>query len=149
MSFKPTSKGEFLNLSQTHTCKLLPTCTCSWLFFVIDQTTLYHSCRTKWIELDGILYKKNAGLVYDMDQDHPKVGQISHIYIVNGHRVFFELDCYDSVYNSHFRVYELTPLKCDKIITVVDLHLLTPVHIRTVSAIPGCCCIILPHHVHS
>lgn len=42
------------------------------------------------------------------------------------------------MYNSHFRAYEVKSLKCSKTVPVTELFSSRPLHVRTVSALPGC-----------
>lgn len=102
--------------------------------------------RAKWVKVDGVEYKKNAGIVYDMSADLPKVGQITSVFVVNEITVVLELDCYSSEYIEHFRAYKLHSLKSTVTITLDNLPLVHPVHIRKVSALLQKC-IILPYHV--
>ena len=57
--------------------------------------------RAKWVKVDGVEYKKNAGIIYDMSTDLPKVGQVTSVFVVNETTVVFEVHCY-SVYIEHF-----------------------------------------------
>lgn len=74
-------------------------------------------CRAKWIVLDGIEYKNATALVYNMEQDLPKVGVITAIYVVNSSKVLLDVDCFDTMCNSHFHAYELQSLNCSKTCT--------------------------------
>ena len=102
--------------------------------------------RAKWVKVDGVEYKKNAGIIYDMSADLPKVGQVTSVFVVNETTVVFEVDCYSSVYIEHFRAYKLHSLKSTATITLDNLPLVHPVHIRKVSALLHKC-IILPYYV--
>ncbi len=98
--------------------------------------------------VDGIEYKKHVGVIYDMTADLPQVGQVTSIFIVNHNTVVFEVTCFSSVYIEHYRTYTLQAIHCEKMLTVHDLILPNPVHIRRVSVLSQCKSIILPHHVN-
>ena len=51
-------------------------------------------------------------------------------------KIFFYVSCFSSLYMEHFRAYTLQALHCDATVAIHDLVLCSPVHIRTVSAIP-------------
>ena len=36
-------------------------------------------CRAKWLEIDGIKFKKEAIIVYEINEDLPKVAKILNI----------------------------------------------------------------------
>ena len=98
----------------------------------------YHCVpRARWILLNGIEYKTGAGLVYNIEDDLPKVGQVTSIYAVNSNKVVFEVDCFESMYIPHFHCYVLRPLLCTMLALVNELRLVNPIHIRTASALPG------------
>ena len=85
---------------------------------------------------------------YQMEDDLPLVGQVNGISVVNGGKVFFEVDCFCSYYESHYRVYVLKALNSVKTITITDLCLPHPIHIRTASVLPGLRFVILPHFIN-
>ncbi len=103
--------------------------------------------RARWVKVDGMEYKRKVGVVYDMTDDLPKVGQITSIYVINHNTVIFAVKCFSSVYVEHFRAYTLHTLSCDKLVCVHDLLLPNPVHIRTASSLPGSKFVILPYHI--
>ena len=91
-------------------------------------------------------YRKGVGVVYQMEDDLPLVGQVNDISVVNGGKVFLEVDCFCSYYESHYRVlYVLEALNSVKTITLTDICLPQPIHIRTASVLPGLRFVILPH----
>ncbi len=49
------------------------------------------------MKVDGIDYKRNVGVVYDMTDDLPKVGQITSIYVINHNTVIFAVKCFSSI----------------------------------------------------
>ena len=58
------------------------------------------------MKIDGDEYRKDTGFVHKIDEDDiPQVGQISHIYVVNGKTVVFKAQRFNSFYHSHFRCY--------------------------------------------
>ena len=99
--------------------------------------------------LNGTEYKTGAGIVYDMEDDLPRVGQITGIFVVNSNKVLFEVDCFDTYYQSHFRCYVLQSLQSSKLVFVNELKLINPLHIHSASALPGHRFVILPHYVNS
>ena len=110
---------------------------------------LLYYYRARWVKVNGIEYKKDVGVIYDMTADLPKVGQVTSVFVVNDNTVVFEMNCFSSVYVEHFRAYTLQALNHEATITVHDLILPNPVHIRTASALPHHQSIILPHHINA
>ena len=98
--------------------------------------------------MDGIEYKRNAGVVCGMDHDLPTVGKISSLLIINGDKLYFQVHLFSSVYNEHFRAYTLHPLDSEALISTDNLLSPHPIHIRTTSALPHHECIILSHHIN-
>ncbi len=87
-------------------------------------------------------------MVYKMDNDLPLIGQIISI-LVNADTVILELHCYSTDFNPHLRAYMLEIMLFENNISIIDLYLINPVHIRTASASPSIQFCILPYHVNS
>ena len=84
----------------------------------------------KWVCINGVEYRKDAGVIYKIEDDLPFVGQITCILVVDSTKVFLEIACFSSYYNSHYRVYILEPLNINETILVSNLCLTSTVHIR-------------------
>ena len=109
--------------------------------------SLFYGAR--WIKVDGIEYKKYVGVIYSMVHDLPNIGQIISIFVVNNKIPVLEVKCFSTVYIEHLRVYTLSELEFETmLITVQDLVVPNPVHIRTVSALPHSKTVILPFHIN-
>ncbi len=109
-------------------------------FLMFDMESAPSSCvfyyySARWVTVDGIEYKRNVGIIYDMTADLPKVGQVTSIFVVNDNTVIFAVKCFSSIYVEHFRTYTLQTLCCDELVCVDHLLVPNPVHIRTCSAL--------------
>lgn len=98
------------------------------------------------MKVDGTEYKTSVGVVYDMTDDLPRVGQVTSIYVINHTTVLFAVKCFSSMYVEHFRAYTLQALHCDKLVSVHNLLIPNPLHIRTASALPSKF-VVLPYHI--
>lgn len=102
---------------------------------IILSLSLFY--RARWIKVDGIEYKKYVGVIYSMVHDLLNIGQIISIFVVNNKIPVLEVKCLSTVYIEHLRVYNLSELEFETmLITVQDLVVPNPVHIRTVSTLP-------------
>lgn len=56
--------------------------------------------EARWVNVDGVEYKKDVGIIYDMTADLPKVGQVTSVFviIINNNKVVFEVNCFSSMY---------------------------------------------------
>lgn len=105
-----------------------------------------HFDSARWVKLDGIEFRRSAGVVYAMEHEMPLVGEIDTILIVNDNKVLFRVTCFSSVYFEHFRTFQLHSLQVQKTLTFEELVLTSPVHIRVSSSFPHKS-IILPFYV--
>ena len=74
----------------------------------VTSCTLYRvtsSYRTPWVKTNGHEYKKDAGLIYEVQHDLPIMGKIEDIYIVNGSKVLFNIKSHLTQYQPHFQSY--------------------------------------------
>ena len=101
--------------------------------------------RAKWVKVYGTLYKKDAGVVYSISNDHPQVGQILNIYIVNGTQVVFKALKHTTTYVTHYHCYHLHPLPSELYIDHNFLVIHTPIHIRSPRALRGVKVVVMPH----
>ena len=46
------------------------------------------------MKFDGVQYKQNAGVIIDVEDDLPVVGQIEEIYVADNVKSFFKLNVY-------------------------------------------------------
>ena len=104
---------------------------------------LLYSYSTRWVKMEDIEYKRNAGVVCRMSHDLPTVGKIS-LLVINGDKLYFKVKLF-SMYIQHFRGYTLRSLDSEALISTDDLvHtpstyvLQVQYHITNVSF----CCII-------
>ena len=114
---------------------------------IILSLSLFY--RARWIKVDGIEYKKYVDVIYSMVHDLLNIGQIISIFVVNNKIPVLEVKCFSTVYIEHLRVYTLSELEFETmLITVQELVVPNPVHIRTVSALPHSKTVILPFHIN-
>ena len=106
------------------------------------------SSRTKWVKIEGHVYKQNAAVLYKLEEDTMEVLVISTVYVINGTNVFFKGKCYDlTTYNRHFRAHILTSLNKEICICYDHLHHYIPMHPRKTRALPSDTVIILPFYI--
>ena len=137
----------------------LLTSECLFVLVVISKHIQYFSsvmtCNVllcfysaRWVKMDGIEYKRNAGVVCGMNHDLPTVGKITSLLVINSDKLYFRVQLFSSLYIEHFRAYTLQPLDSEALISTDDLLSPHPIHIRTTSALPHHPCIILSHHIN-
>ena len=89
----------------------------------------------RWVKMNGIEYKRSAGVVCGMDHDLPTVGWISSLLLINGDKFIFKYTYF---------------LRCtmDTLEHTLYIHYWFWAHWfpRTTSAVPHQC-IILSHHI--
>ena len=100
--------------------------------------------RTNWIKHHGHQYKKDTGVIVDVQHDLPIVGQIQEIYLVDGYSIAFHLKVYSTTYEPHYRAYLLKKDYTEKILQLSSLFVETPVHIRRAQSVGTHAFIILP-----
>ena len=47
------------------------------------------SSRTTWVKYNGLLFKQRAGIIINVEDDLPVVGQIEEIYVADKTKIFF------------------------------------------------------------
>ena len=57
------------------------------------------------------IYRKGVGVVYQMEDDLPLVGQVNGISVVNGGKVFLEVDCFAHITNHTIVYYNIMFLR--------------------------------------
>lgn len=57
----------------------------------------------KWVIVDGVEYRKGAGVVYSMENDLPLIGQIIGIVVVDEDTIFLEVNGFSTYYHPHFQ----------------------------------------------
>ena len=101
------------------------------------------------MKVDGIEYKKGAGLIYSVDQDElPQVIKVSSIYVVDGSFIVFKGECFTTQYYPHFRVYKLQSLNSNKYVQHCKLYIHVPLHIRACTAL-NFINVVLPYYIFS
>lgn len=61
--------------------------------------------RTRWVKVDGNLYKPNAGIIIGVDDDLPVVGKIQDIYILDSKKILFCIKQFCTLYEPHYHAY--------------------------------------------
>lgn len=110
---------------------------------------IFHSIfKTKWIRVNGTLYKKPCGLVVGAKDDLPLFGNLQNILTGNG-KVYFHVQLYKTLYFSdHYHAY-LVELQMEyKTLLHSELTCYSPLHVRF---IPNLCkqnqkAIVLKYH---
>ena len=74
-----------------------------------------------FLKCQGHEYKKNAGVITEVEHDLPVVGNIEDIYFLNEDKVLFDLRLYTTHYDSHFRAYVLHKTAQRKLLYLPDL----------------------------
>lgn len=97
------------------------------------------------MKFDGVQYKQNAGVIIDVEDDLPVVGQIEEIYVADNVKSFFKLNVYYTYYEPHYRVYTFRTdnPSFSKLILSQELFLPVVVHIRRSQTLGKH--VILPH----
>lgn len=105
--------------------------------------------RTKWVNIKGQLYKRDAGIIYNITDDSMEVAIITNIYIINGSTVLFKGKCfYISGYKRHYRAHILTSLQKTTILFYDHLPFYIPLHPRNARVLPTHTIITLPYYFH-
>ena len=100
------------------------------------------------MKIEGHIYKRNAAVVFRIEEDVMEVLVISSIYIINRTKVFFKGKCYDlNNYNRHFRAHILTNLSKETYISYESLYHYIPMHLRNTRVLPEDTVIILPFYM--
>ena len=66
------------------------------------------SNRTSWVKTHGHAFKFDVGVIYDAENDLPVDGEVQDIYIIDGDKVLFTVNPYNTYYESHFHAYLLS-----------------------------------------
>lgn len=103
--------------------------------------------RAKWVVIDGLEYKKEAAVVYSVEDDLPQIVMIEFIYVINGSTVIFKGECFTSSYNKHFHAYTLHPLRRQSFYHHDKLAFYLPLHVRTPRVLPRQKVVILPFDI--
>lgn len=99
--------------------------------------------RTDWIKKDGDCYKLKAGVVVDVHDDLPIIGQIEDIYVVDGSTIIFNVHQFATLYEKHYRAYVLQDSDNNILIPLTNIFLHSPVHIHRSQTLHNF--VILPH----
>ena len=84
------------------------------------------SSRTKWVKIEGYVYKQNAAVLYKLEEDTMLLTEQMYFW------------CYDiTIYNRHFRAHILTSLNKEICISSDHLHHYIPMHPRKIRALPS------------
>lgn len=87
-------------------------------------------CRTKWVKVDGILYKPEGAVVLELIDDYPVFGKIQSIFVVDC-VVFLHVCVIRTVsFNSHIHAYIVKRTPTLKTLPVRSLYSPTVLHIR-------------------
>ena len=84
--------------------------------------------------IEGHIYKRNAAVLFKIEEDVMEVLVISSIYVIN---YFFKGKSYDlNNYNRHFRAHILTNLNKDTYISYESLYHYIPMHPHNTRVLP-------------
>ena len=83
------------------------------------------------MQFNGSKHKISSGVILDVNHDLPTVGVIRDIYIVNGDKLIFYVDKFETSFEPHYRAYILykDPF-CSGLVDQADLFIQTSIHIR-------------------
>ena len=110
----------------------------------VVKTNVCLSVRATWIKVDGVTYKKGAGIIHSVDR-MPQVAQIAAIYVVRGRRVIFQVHKFTTeYYTQHLRAFAVKPSYTYTFTCIDNLVIPNPIHIRTVCRRT---LFVLPHHI--
>ena len=56
------------------------------------SSSLFFFCSTKWVEINGTIYKKSCVLVIGSEDEFPVFARVTNIYVSQGKVVFFVLE---------------------------------------------------------
>ena len=115
----------------------------------VPLTTLFHHNydRTKYVEINGVEFKKEAAVVHSVVNDLPQVAKITSIYVINGSTTVFKADCFTTVYNPHLRSYILQPLHNQSFFYHDKLSLHLPLHVRSARVLPTESIVVMPYYI--
>ena len=71
------------------------------------HTILFIFHRAKWVKVDSIEYRKLTGVVCEVIDDLPLVGEIITLFVVDNAKLIIEVRCYQMTYIQHLQVYML------------------------------------------
>lgn len=101
--------------------------------------------RTKWVKVDGQLFKKDAAVLYKVHDERMEAGIITNIFII-GKNIIFKVKCFIlSHYDRHFRVHTLYSLDTIKFVLYQNLPLHIPIHPRHTQVLPNQIVVVLPY----
>ena len=103
--------------------------------------------RAKWVVVDGVEYKRDAGVVYSITEDLPQIVKIEVIYILNGSTVLFKGHYFTTSYISHYHAYTLHSLHRQSYFYHHQLAFHVPLHIRTPRCLPHESVVIMPFSI--
>jgi len=97
------------------------------------------------VKSNGLHYKQKAGVIINVEDDLPIVGQIEEIYVADKTKIFFKITQYLTYYEPHYRAYTFRTdtQGCSKLILSTELFLPIVVHIRRSQTLGNH--VILPH----
>jgi len=63
---------------------------------------VFYFYRCKWAKFHTEEYKISSGVIVELVDDEPVIGVIKDIYIINGEKPLFYVDCFHTLYVSHY-----------------------------------------------
>ena len=99
--------------------------------------------RTNWVVRDGICYKPHAGVIIEVKDDLPIIGNIQEIFVVDNSVITFKVEQFSTLYEDHYRAYVLQDDCINKTVPLSELFIHNPVHIHRSQTLG--CFVILPH----
>ena len=104
---------------------------------------VFFNFRTDWIKKDGDCYKLKAGVIIDVQDDLPIIGQIEDIYVVDGSTIILSVQQFHTIYEQHYRAYVLQGSSENVLIPLSKLFLHSPIYIHRSQTLHHF--VILPH----
>ena len=118
------------------------------VFHLLLQTKLNcHHLRSKWVTIEGVEFKRGAGIVYAVADDLPQILLIDTIQVINGSTVVFKGSCFSTSYSRHFHCYKLHSLGKNSFFFHQHLSFHLPVHVRRPRCFPHDNVVIMPFSI--
>ncbi len=105
----------------------------------------YFTFRANWVQVNTLLYKKGAAVVYSV-QDMPRFGEIVSVYIANKANIVLHIKELETLsFIEHYSAYSVCSPRTVNRTSLLRLHTLPlrqPMHIQNMKLV------VLPYHIH-
>lgn len=95
------------------------------------------------VKKDGVCYKPHAGVIVEVNDDLPTVGEILEIFVIDSLHIIFKVEQFTTLYEEHFRAHVLQDEGVTKFVPLTKLFIHNPVHIHRSQTLHHF--VILPH----